>query len=91
MLSGVSDALRLGVVTSLNRPGGNLTGMNLFSFDVAAKGAQLLKELLPAASTIAYLVNSSSPTAALYVKELASTAMLRGFQSMCSVPARNRR
>ena len=52
--------------------------MSLFSFDVAAKGAQLLKELLPAASTIAYLVNSSSPTAALYVKEAASTASALG-------------
>jgi putative ABC transport system substrate-binding protein len=78
VFSGVSDALRLGVVTSLNRPGGNLTGMSLFSFDVAAKGAQLLKELLPAARTIAYLVNSSSPTAALYVKEAASTASALG-------------
>ena len=78
VFSGVSDALRLGVVTSFNRPGGNLTGMSLFSFDVAAKGAQLLKELLPAASTIAYLVNSSSPTAALYVKEAASTASALG-------------
>jgi putative tryptophan/tyrosine transport system substrate-binding protein len=52
--------------------------MSLIMFDVAAKGAQFLKELLPAATAIAYLVNSSSPIADLYVKEVASTASALG-------------
>jgi len=74
VFSAVSDAVRVGLVASLNRPGGNLTGMSLFTYDVAAKGTQFLKELLPTATAIAYLVNSSNPTAELYVKEAASTA-----------------
>jgi ABC-type uncharacterized transport system substrate-binding protein len=78
VFSAVSDAVRIGLVASLNRPRGNLTGMSLFTFDVAAKCAQFLKELLPAATAIAYLVNSSSPSAELYVKEAASTASALG-------------
>ena len=78
VFSAVSDAVRVGLVASLNRPGGNLTGMSLFTYDVAAKGAQFLKELLPTATAIAYLVNSSNPTAELYVKEAASTASALG-------------
>jgi putative tryptophan/tyrosine transport system substrate-binding protein len=78
VFSAVSDAVRVGLVASLNRPGGNLTGMSLFTYDVAAKGTQFLKELLPTATAIAYLVNSSNPTAELYVKEAASTASALG-------------
>src|SRR5262245_45489571 len=57
---------------------GPCRAMSLFTYDVAAKGAQFLKELLPTATAIAYLVNSSNPTAELYVKEAASTASALG-------------
>jgi putative tryptophan/tyrosine transport system substrate-binding protein len=52
----------LGLVASLNRPGGNLTGMSTLTTPLVAKGVELLKELLPAAAVIVYLANSSNPS-----------------------------
>ena len=56
-----SDPVRLGLVKSLNRPGGNLTGVTNLNVEVAQKKLELLRELLPAATNIAVLINSSSP------------------------------
>jgi ABC-type uncharacterized transport system substrate-binding protein len=55
------DPVRLGLVKSLNRPGGNATGINFFTSEVVAKRMQLLRELVPAASRIAVLINPSDP------------------------------
>jgi putative tryptophan/tyrosine transport system substrate-binding protein len=56
------DPVRLGLVKSLSRPGGNATGVNFFTGEVVAKRMQLLRELVPAASRIAVLVNPSDPS-----------------------------
>jgi putative tryptophan/tyrosine transport system substrate-binding protein len=56
-----SDPVTLGLVASLNRPGGNLTGVTNLSVEVGQKRLQLLRELLPAATNVAVLVNPSAP------------------------------
>jgi putative tryptophan/tyrosine transport system substrate-binding protein len=55
------DPVRAGLVASLNRPGGNVTGVAVLTVELAAKRVQLLHELLPTASVIAVLFNPTSP------------------------------
>ena len=63
------DPVATGLVASLARPGGNLTGMTSISGDVIAKRLQMIRELLPKLTRIAILVREFSPTAAQYVQE----------------------
>jgi putative tryptophan/tyrosine transport system substrate-binding protein len=55
------DPVRSGSVISLNRPGGNTTGVALFAFSLGAKRLELMRELMPTAKLIAVLVNPTNP------------------------------
>jgi putative ABC transport system substrate-binding protein len=57
-----TDPVELGLVASLNRPGGNLTGVTNLNVEVGPKRVELLHELLPSATLIAVLVNPTNPT-----------------------------
>jgi putative ABC transport system substrate-binding protein len=69
------DPVRLGLVSSLARPGGNLTGMNFFNTEVTAKRLALLRELVPGATRVAVLVNPANPETTLRDVEPAARAM----------------
>jgi len=58
-----TDPVRLGLVTSLNKPGGNFTGVTLFTTMLVTKRLELLRELVPAAVLIGYIVNPNNPRA----------------------------
>jgi putative tryptophan/tyrosine transport system substrate-binding protein len=75
------DPITLGLVASLNRPGGNLTGVTNLNIEVGQKRLQLLRELLPAATIIAVLVNHSAPAVTeQYLRDLQAAAPALGMQ-----------
>jgi putative tryptophan/tyrosine transport system substrate-binding protein len=57
-----NDPVQIGLVASLNRPGGNVTGVTTLNVEVAPKRLELLHELIPTATVVALLVNPTSPT-----------------------------
>jgi ABC-type uncharacterized transport system substrate-binding protein len=68
------DPVKLGLVASLNRPGGNVTGVTGLSVEVGSKRLELARELFPGATTFALLVNPANPVAATVSKELEAVA-----------------
>ncbi|THD49732.1 MAG: ABC transporter substrate-binding protein [Bradyrhizobium sp.] len=67
IFSAADDPVGLGLVESLSRPGGNITGMSVFNSALGAKRLGLLHELVPSANRIAYLTNPANPSVRLEV------------------------
>jgi ABC-type uncharacterized transport system substrate-binding protein len=75
------DPVKLGLVASLARPGGNLTGINFLSGEVVAKRLELMRELVPAATRVAVLVNpTNAADAETTVRDVAAAARAIGLQ-----------
>jgi putative ABC transport system substrate-binding protein len=68
------DPVQLGVVDSLSRPGGNITGVSSLSVDVSPKRLELMHELLPTVAKLAVAANPTSPTANSQLQRLRSAA-----------------
>jgi putative ABC transport system substrate-binding protein len=77
------DPVELGLVSSLNQPGGNITGVNATSLETGTKRLGLLHELLPQAMHFAVLINPNDPNAAHYKTDLEDAA------SRIGLPASN--
>jgi ABC transporter substrate binding protein len=81
------DPAKMGLVASLARPGGNLTGVNFFSAELVAKRLELLRELVPGAVKVAVLMDPAAPPTATTLQELEAAARSMGCESRSSKPA----
>ena len=86
-LSG-DDPVRLGFVASLNRPGGNVTGVNIFSGETATKRLGLLRELVPHASKIAILINTDFTASIRFRDDVEAAAPMLGLTTERAVGER---
>jgi putative ABC transport system substrate-binding protein len=74
------DPVKFGLVASLSRPGGNATGLNLLTSELTTKRLELIRELVPAASVVAVLVNPRSPESEPQSRDIERAAGLVGQQ-----------
>jgi putative tryptophan/tyrosine transport system substrate-binding protein len=79
MVSG-TDPVREGLVASLNRPGGNITGATVFASEMESKRLGLLHEAVPAAKTIAVLLNAANPIVELQIRDVRDAALRLGVE-----------
>jgi putative ABC transport system substrate-binding protein len=75
-----ADPVQLGLVASLNRPGGNLTGFNGFVSELGAKGLALLHELVPGSAVIGFLQNPNNPISELTTRDVLAAAPVVGLK-----------
>jgi putative ABC transport system substrate-binding protein len=76
-----SDPVQIGLATSLSRPGGNLTGIDVFTAQIGAKRLEVLRDLLPHATRIGVVVNPADAGATdVQLKELDAAALAMGLQ-----------
>jgi len=73
----IADPVQIGLVASLNRPGGNLTGVTFLNVEIVPKMLELLHEVVPTAATLAALVNPTNPNADIWSTGLQGAARAR--------------
>ena len=90
VFASVGDPVGAGLVASLNRPGGNVTGVTSQASDVVGKRLQVVQELLPGKRSLAVLLNPDTPFSSLALQELrmaaTAAAQQRRSRSRCSKP-----
>jgi putative ABC transport system substrate-binding protein len=84
----IGDPVRAGLVASIARPGGNITGNTILGPDIAAKRLQILKEVLPSAVRVAFLWNPDNASNTATLEELQIAGRALGL-TLLSVPARS--
>jgi putative tryptophan/tyrosine transport system substrate-binding protein len=77
-----TDPLKLGLVSSLNRPSGNITGVTFISTGLEPKWLELLHEMVPSATTIGVLVNPNFPEVETQLKDISTGAHAIGLQTL---------
>ena len=75
-----ADPVDLGLVSSLNRPGGNVTGVTFFINSLGAKRFELLRELIPGATVVGFLVNPQNPTSTPQISDVQAAARSLGVE-----------
>jgi putative ABC transport system substrate-binding protein len=80
VFSGGGDPVQTGLVASLNRPGGNVTGVSSMSGELGTKRVGLLQELVPRAARLAVLINPNNPLAEAFVADIRAAAPAIGRQ-----------
>jgi putative tryptophan/tyrosine transport system substrate-binding protein len=88
VLFGIGDPVRAGLVDSLARPGGNVTGYSEFSPDLIGKRLEILKQCVPALARVALLWNPDNDSNLIFLEELIIAVPALGLQ-LISVPIRN--
>ena len=78
VFTAVGDPVRIGLVASLARPGGNVTGFSNITIELMPKLLELVSELIPQAGVIALLVNPNSPNAELLIRDMQEAARAKG-------------
>lgn len=80
VMMGAADPVGFGLVASLARPGGNVTGLSLQSHELAGKRLELLKEIVPKLTRVAFLAHGGDPAHKLFLKEAQDVAPKIGLQ-----------
>src|SRR5204863_4293747 len=75
-----SDPVKLGLVASFNRPGGNATGVSFLGFELGPKRMELLHQLVPAATAIGFLVSPTTPNSQPATSDVQAAARQLGLR-----------